>query len=174
MSNQTETARLIVLENQIFEKEILRDKPLWNGGIIMEHEFSQWQSEQTPPVPPVQPPIEDVIKPARKQFSKLGLMFFLGTLLIILVQTIASAIAMKVNADILNNTASMLLVTMLPMYAIAMPLMGFLISRIPSKTIAKKKMTLGQWLIAFLICYGGMYASNLIGIFLTELSLIHI
>ena len=118
---------------------------------------------------PIQPPMEDVIKPARKQFSKLGLMFFLGTLLIILVQTIASAVAIKVNAGIANSTSAMLLVTMLPMYAIAMPLMGLLISRIPSQTIAKKKLTFVQWLIAFLICYGGMYASNLIGLFLTQI-----
>lgn len=156
-------------ESSKFEKTILHSKPLRNGGIIMEHEFSQWQSEQTPPADPIQPPMEDVIKPARKQFSKLGLMFFLGTLLIILVQTIASAVAIKVNAGIANSTSAMLLVTMLPMYAIAMPLMGLLISRIPSQTIAKKKMTFVQWLIAFLICYGGMYASNLIGLFLTEI-----
>ena len=156
-------------ESNKFGKTILRSKTLRNGGIIMEHEFSQWQSEQTPPADPIQPPMEDVIKPARKQFSKLGLMFFLGTLLIILVQTIASAVAIKVNAGIANSTSAMLLVTMLPMYAIAMPLMGLLISRIPSQTIAKKKMTFVQWLIAFLICYGGMYASNLIGLFLTEI-----
>ena len=55
------------------------------------------------------------------------------------------------------------------MYVIAMPIMALLIKRIPAVTLPKKHMTFGQWLIAFLMCYGAMYVSNYIGLILTQL-----
>ncbi len=48
-----------------------------------------------------------------------------------------------------------------------MPFMGWLVSRIPAQKIEGRKMTAGQWIIAFLMCYGLMYAGNLIGTALT-------
>ena len=58
---------------------------------------------------------------------------------------------------------------MIPMYVIAMPIMALLIKRIPAVTLPKKHMTFGQWLIAFLMCYGAMYVSNYTGLILTQL-----
>ncbi len=133
----------------------------------MENEFTQNYYE--PPVTPPMPPQEDMIRSARKQFSRIGLMFFLGGIIINFVQTIASAAVEAINPNLMNSTAGSLLITMIPMYVIAIPLMGFLISRIPAQKIAPKKMSAGKWLIAFLICYGGMYASNMIGLFLTQM-----
>lgn len=129
----------------------------------MENEFTQ----ETTAAPSVLP--EAVIPSAKKHFSRLGCMFFVGTLLIFIVQTIASLIVGAIKPEWLSHTGSALLVSMLPMYAIAMPLMGYLISRIPATEIAKKKMSPGQLSIAFLMCYGGMYVSNLIGNILTQL-----
>lgn len=111
----------------------------------------------------------DTVKEARRQFSKVGLMFFLGTLIIYGVQIISMLIAGMINPDTLVDTASSLLITMLPMYAIAMPLMGLLIRTAPARKLEKKKMTVGQWLISFLICYGAVYVSNYIGIILTSI-----
>ena len=133
----------------------------------MENGFTQNYYE--PPVTPPMPPQEDMIRSARKQFSKIGLMFFLGTIIINVVQILSSVIVMAIDPELVSNTAGSLLITMIPMYAIAMPLMGFLISRIPAQKIAPKKMSAGKWLIAFLICYGGMYASNMIGLILTQM-----
>lgn len=104
----------------------------------------------------------------KKHFSNLGLMFFLGTLIIYGVQFGASAIAGMINPELLSDTASTLLITMLPMYLIAMPLMALLIHTVPASHIELKKMTVGQWLIAFLMCYGAMYISNLLGNLLTQ------
>ena len=59
------------------------------------------------------------------------------------------------------------IVLMLTMYGISMPFMGWLVSRIPAQKIEERKMTAGQWIIAFLMCYGLMYAGNLIGTALT-------
>lgn len=105
---------------------------------------------------------------ARKHFSKLGLMFFFGTLLIYGIQYGAAAIAGIINPELLSDTASALLITMIPMYLIAIPLTALLLRTVPSSHIESKKMSVGQWLIAFLICYGAMYLSNLLGTFLTQ------
>lgn len=126
----------------------------------MENEFMK-----DIPTQQITPP-ENIIPQAKRHFSKLGLMFFLGTLTIIGIQSIATAIGSKLN--LVSNPNTALLITMIPMYAIAMPLMGFFISRVPAKQIERKKMSFGQWIISFLICYGIMYASNLIGLFLTQ------
>lgn len=112
---------------------------------------------------------DDTLKETKRHFSKLGLMFLLGTVLIYGVQIGASAIAGAINPDLLSNTAYALLITMIPMYVIAMPLMALLIGTVPATTIEKKKMSIGQWLLAFLMCYGGMYASNYIGVLLTQI-----
>ena len=97
---------------------------------------------------------------ARRQFSRIGLMFLVGTALIYGVQFGASAIANAINPDLLSSTSYALLIVMIPMYVIAMPIMALLIKRIPAVTLPKKHMTFGQWLIAFLMCYGAMYVSN--------------
>ena len=106
---------------------------------------------------------------ARRQFSRIGLMFLVGTVLIYAVQFGASAIANAINPDLLSSTSYALLIVMIPMYVIAMPVMALLIKRIPAVTLPKKHMTFGQWLIAFLMCYGAMYVSNYTGLILTQL-----
>lgn len=111
----------------------------------------------------------DILKQTRKHFSKLGLMFFLGTLLINIVQIIAVGIAGVIKPELLEDMASTLLITMLPMYIIAIPLMALMIHRVPAQQIEKKKMSFGHWILSFLICYGGVYISNYVGILLTQL-----
>lgn len=128
----------------------------------MENEFTQDVTTNPVSLP------EDTGAQAKKHFSKLGLMYFLGTLLVFGLQIAASAIVGVIKPELLSSTSYALLITMIPMYAISMPLMAYLICRIPAGQIEKKKMSFGQWLIAFLMCYGAMYVSNLIGVFLTQ------
>ena len=129
----------------------------------MENEFTQNTTLETAPIP------ENVVPDAKKHFSKLGLMFLIGTLLIYAVQYGASAIAKAINPELLNSTSYALLITMIPMYAIAMPILALLIRTVPATQPVKKKMSVGQWLIAFLMSYGAMYLSNMIGLFLTQM-----
>lgn len=133
----------------------------------MENEFT------TNATAPAVDMTNDTVKEARRQFSKVGLMFFLGTLIIyggqILSMVIANVITNTINPDSVLDTATSLLITMLPMYAISMPLMGLLIRTAPARKLKKKKMTVGQWLISFIICYGAVYVSNYIGIILTSI-----
>lgn len=129
----------------------------------MENEFA------TNAATPVAETNNDTVKEAKRQFSKVGLMFFLGTLIIYGVQILSMFIAGAIKPDALADTASLLLITMLPMYAISMPIMGLLIRTTPARKLEKKKMTVGQWLITFFICYGAVYVSNFVGVFLTSI-----
>lgn len=121
----------------------------------MENEFATTTADNT-------------LRDTKRHFSKLGLMFLLGTLMIYGVQIGASAIANAVDPELMNSTAYALLITMIPMYAIAMPLMALLIRTVPAVSLEKKKMTAGQWILTFLMCYGGTYVSNYVGIILTQ------
>lgn len=121
----------------------------------MENEFATTTADNT-------------LRDTKRHFSRLGLMFLLGTLMVYGVQIGASAIANAVNPDLMNSTAYALLITMIPMYAIAIPLMALLIRTVPAVSLEKKKMTAGQWILTFLMCYGGTYVSNFVGIILTQ------
>lgn len=112
---------------------------------------------------------EEISKQARKDFSKLGLMYFIGTILILGIQYLAAAIANAINPDLMSDMANALLITMLPMYIISVPITIFVLRTLPAKQIEKRKMSVGQWILAFLICYGGMYVSNIIGVILTQI-----
>lgn len=90
----------------------------------------------------------NVMMDAKKQFSKIGLVLFLGTLLIYGVQTLAYAIADHVPA-ITQNGNLYFLTGMLPMYIIAYPLIFFMFKKVPIQICGeKKKMGFGQLLAA--------------------------
>ena len=132
----------------------------------MDHQFSP----NEPASGNSAPMSEDAKKTARRHFSQLGLMFFFGTLIFYAVQSIAALTVNAVNPGLLSNINYSLLIGMIPTYVISMPLMMFLIHKfVPAKQIEKKKMPVGQWLIAFIICVAGMYISNFIGIFITQI-----
>ncbi len=107
----------------------------------------------------------------KKYFSKLGLMYFLGAIIIYVVQLvgigIGNAVAPMYMAD--GNIATMSY--MLPMYLIGYPIMIALIKRVPvaEGAIEKKKMTVGQWIVAFIMSYALVYISNILGSVVTSI-----
>lgn len=103
----------------------------------------------------------------RHHFSKLGLMFFLGTLIIFGVQLAVNFLASKLPFANLYSMDVLLLISSLPMYMIGMPLMCLLIITVPAASIEKHKMTFRQWLAAFVMCYAVMYLGNLVGAAIT-------
>lgn len=103
----------------------------------------------------------------KKHFSKIGLMAFAGSIIIMALQMIAGKIAGSINEELVNNMNSYFLITMIPMYLIGMPLLILLLSRIPAQKIEKRKMKAGHWILAFFMCYALMYVSNLIGQLIT-------
>lgn len=109
-------------------------------------------------------------KPTKQHFSKLGLMYFLGSLIIIGIQYLEYFVISSFFPNILDNYTIYFLILMLSMYAISMPLMGMLIRTVPKEpSQEKKKMTVGQWIITFIICYAGMYLANILGNIITAI-----
>lgn len=105
----------------------------------------------------------------RKHFSKIGLVMFLGTLIIYGVQILASIIIGKIPS-INENTDLYFILSMLPTYAIAYPLIFLMFKKVPAQTGAeKKKMKVRHILIAFTICYAGTYLANMIGTLITTI-----
>ena len=109
------------------------------------------------------------VKQIKHHFSRLGLMYFFGTLVIIGVQTAAIFIMQAAAPELLADNDLYLIATMLPMYLIAMPVAGLLIRTVPAEPVQKRSMPFGRWLVAFMMCYSIMYLSNIIGNMLTTL-----
>lgn len=103
------------------------------------------------------------MKDVKKQFSKIGLVLFLGTLIIYGIQILSYTIAGKVPVIAENGSLSFL-VGMLPMYIIAFPVIFLMFKKIPVQISGeKKKMPIHHLLAAFLISYAGTYICNIIG-----------
>lgn len=112
----------------------------------------------------------EMMMQTKKHFSKLGLMYFLGSLIVLGGQYLTLFIIGAVAPEISENYDLYLILVMLPMYLITMPIMAFLICRIPAELPAeKKKMSVGQWIVAYIMCYAAMYVSNIVGTILTQI-----
>lgn len=112
----------------------------------------------------------EMMTQTKKHFSRLGLMYFLGTLIILGGQYLTSFIVGAAAPDLYENYDLYFIIIMLPMYIISMPLMALLIRTVPAvQPSEKKKMSVGQWIVAFLMCYAAMYVSNIVGTILTQI-----
>ena len=111
----------------------------------------------------------EILKTYKKHFSLLGLMYFLGALIIIGVQVAVSMLVLAFAPSLLDNPNLSLLVSMLPTYTIAFPLTSLLIHQIPGVQMKKHNMKPAQLLGAFAISYALMYLSNLAGQFFTNI-----
>lgn len=112
----------------------------------------------------------DMVKQGRKRFSEIGLMFFLGTLIVYAVQIGFLALFSAIMPEWTQNPTVRLMTVMLPMYVIALPLMILLIRRIPvaeSRPVEPRRIGAGQLALAFFMCYAILYISNLTGSFIT-------
>ncbi|MDE5679792.1 MAG: CPBP family intramembrane metalloprotease [Lachnospiraceae bacterium] len=110
---------------------------------------------------------KETVKQARRFFSNMGLMFLAGTLCIYAIQYKLSGLIYAIRPEILQNPDILLLFSSVSMYVLGMPLMIMLVHTIPKEKIQKRSMTVGKFLVALIICYGIMYASNLIGSLIT-------
>ncbi len=107
----------------------------------------------------------------KKLFSRIGLRLFWGSLIIFGVQVvfifIGGVISAFVPALAVNGDFS-LLISMLPMYIIAFPIVFALFKSIPVQlTGEKKKMKLSHIIAAFFICFATMYIFNLLASLIT-------
>lgn len=103
------------------------------------------------------------LKTVKKQFSKLGLMFFLGTLSIYAAQLGPMYLIRLLKPEWLQHPDLSIIIAVLPMYLIGMPLLILLVKQVPAIQIEKHKMRPGAFAIAAIMCFAVMYISNIVG-----------
>ena len=103
----------------------------------------------------------------RKDFSGLGFRMACSAVLILAIQTAGQYIVAAINPDWAENMDIMLAATMVPLYVLGYPLAFLILGSKEKRTIEKHKMTLGQFILAFMMSYGLMILGNLIGVFIT-------
>ncbi|MCH5275162.1 MAG: CPBP family intramembrane metalloprotease [Lachnospiraceae bacterium] len=112
---------------------------------------------------------KEAVKQGRKFFSRLGLMYFCGTLVIYGVQLVVALVLYLVEPGMLEDANFSLLATMLPMYLVGMPIMIVLIQTVPAQRMPQHSISFGKWILAMIMCYCILYCSNLVGVFVTFL-----
>lgn len=106
----------------------------------------------------------------KKYFSKLGFMYFIGTIVIYVAQLLVIQIAQAVAPQLMENYDMSVIVSMLPMYLIGYPIMIALIRRVSVAEIPeKKKMSIGQWLVAFIMSYSLVYIMGIVSSITTSI-----
>lgn len=115
------------------------------------------------------PAPSDPLKKHKSHFSKIGLFYFCGAIIISGVQISVITLIQLIAPQLMVNPNISLIISSLSMYLIAMPLLVIIVRTIPGMVIHKKEMTAGQWIIAFFMCYALMYVTNVIGTFTTAI-----
>lgn len=106
-------------------------------------------------------------KAYKKEFSSIGIRMLISTVVILALQTGASAILLTLFPQWQGNFAITLVITMAPLYLIGFPISFALLRDKNAPAIEKHSMTVGQFIIAFLMLYGIMIIGNLIGLAFT-------
>ncbi|MBQ6888694.1 MAG: CPBP family intramembrane metalloprotease [Lachnospiraceae bacterium] len=107
-------------------------------------------------------------KDTKKYFSKLGLMFLLGCIVIFAVQRFIPQLINLIFPNLIIGYDAYFLSLMLPLYIIGIPVLILLVKQVPAAPVTeKKKMSVGHWIITFLMCYACIYLSNIVGLIIT-------
>lgn len=117
---------------------------------------------------------KNVLKDAKKMFSKLGMRFFIGTMILTVLSIITKAVFQGVltsNPALAENPDVIFLLTLLPNFIIGYPAMIWMLSRIPvpGQKAEQKKMSAGQVFVAICMSYFITIVANWIGLFITNL-----
>lgn len=109
---------------------------------------------------------KEIIEQSRKYFSKLGGIYFIGSVAIFVIHFIVFSIVQKVASQMLYNYDAVLFISSMSMYLLAFPIIIVLVRELPSVEIQQKKMSVGKFGTAFLMGYTLIYLLNLLGVFL--------
>lgn len=110
----------------------------------------------------------NTVKENQSYFSKIGLRFFIGSVVIYLSQIGVIRGFLHFAPDFYAKYG--FIIAMLPMYLIGIPVLILLIKQLPPQNTGEKKKMKGKhFLCFFLITYAGMYLSNIFGNILAAL-----
>lgn len=111
--------------------------------------------------------IMEVLKQHKSTFSKLGFCYLAGTAAIYLLQLLLSICLTAVMPQWLEDTNIRLILSGVTVYGVGMPLIALLAGKIPARQPERHAMKWWQFILALIICYGLMVASNLVGVLIT-------
>ena len=110
---------------------------------------------------------EEEVKKARKHFSKLGLMYFLGTLIIYGAQYLIGYIVKLIKPEWLRDPNINLTLGMASMYLVGIPILIALVQLVPAERIEKHHLKGGHFAVAAIMSYALMIVSNMVGLVIT-------
>ena len=99
----------------------------------------------------------------KKDFSRLGFRFIIGTIAIYAVQILAQIVASIIWPGWEDNMNAVLVIGMIPMYLVGIPILILLVRGIHGNAPEKHKMGFGKFLLSLIMCFSIMYCSNLVG-----------
>lgn len=111
----------------------------------------------------------DETKEAGKQFSRLGLAFVVGSVVISIANNLLTLALKYWKPEWAENTNINLLLSAIFMYLLGMPIVALIVKKMPTVDIPKKHISVGKFLLALIMCYPVMYCSNLIGTIITTI-----
>lgn len=101
-------------------------------------------------------------KEAKGLFSRIGFTYVIGSIMVLGIQEIIILLLKNIKPEWYEDKNIGMLFTMLPVYFIIYPVFLALINLIPkSAPIEKHKMSVGQFLVALIMCYSLIYTGNI-------------
>lgn len=108
------------------------------------------------------------LKPIRKHFSRLGLWFFLGAVIINVAQVVVILPIQFFKPEWMSDVNIAMILSALPMYLIGMPALIAMVRTIPGQAPEKHSMKVGHFILAVIMCFGIMYIFNMMGNMITN------
>lgn len=109
----------------------------------------------------------DGLQEVRKQFSRLGLCFFIGMLCNELLQRSVAEIIKGIHPEWLENPNISMLILITVQYLVGLPILILLVRRIPGTAPKQKTMKAGHFCMTMMMCMAVAYGSNIVGNIIT-------
>ena len=112
---------------------------------------------------------EEEIKQAKKNYSRIGWCFVAGTILIEGLQVVLLFLMRQYKPEWVQNLSLVLLCSTVITYGIGLPMICFFGRNLPKTVPPRRETRFWQFVLMAFMCYALVYASNLVGTFLTLL-----
>ncbi len=109
------------------------------------------------------------VKQYKKDFSKVGGSFALGTVFVLILQSVVAFALGKLKPEWLLDTNISMVISSITMYGLTFPLIILLAGKLPAAAPAKHGIKGGQMVVAAIMSMTVMYFSNMVGLVLTTI-----
>jgi len=116
-----------------------------------------------------EPVANDLTVTARKRFSRTGLAFFVLSGLTLLLQLAAQLLISFAAPEFTQSQWYTWALTSLPMYIVSAPLCWLILKKLDAEPVARSAMGAKWFFTCVIICFGIMYALNLVGVGINSL-----